>query len=59
MKQIILIALICGITALFGCTKEKRVFRFLVETPRVEETAVLMDLQQEVGNIPIPVGHTL
>ncbi|HIJ80798.1 MAG TPA: hypothetical protein HPP76_03710, partial [Desulfuromonadales bacterium] len=35
-----------------------RVFRFLVETPRVEETAVLMDLQQEVGNIPIPVGHT-
>jgi len=36
-----------------------RVFRFLVETPRVEETAVLMDLQQEVGNIPIPVGHTL
>ena len=40
---------------------KKRVFRLLVEDrepPRVEESTVLMDLQQEVDDVPVPVGHS-
>ena len=37
----------------------KRVFRKLVEAPWVKESAVLMNLQQEVSDVPISVGHTL
>ena len=35
---------------------KKRVFRELVEAPRVEESAVLMDFQQEVRDVPVTVG---
>ncbi|MBT1075065.1 sulfatase-like hydrolase/transferase [Geobacter grbiciae] len=35
-----------------------RVFRFLVEAPLVEESAVLVDFQKEVGDVPIPIGHS-
>ena len=35
------------------------VFRILVETPWVEQSAVLVDLQQEVDDIPVPICHSL
>ena len=35
------------------------VFRLLVEASRVEETAVLVNLQQKVSDIPVAIGHTL
>ena len=38
--------------------RSQRVFRILVEAPRVQESAVLVDFQKEVGNVPIPIGHS-
>jgi hypothetical protein len=36
-----------------------RVFRILVETPWVKQSAVLVDFQEEVNNVPVPIGHSL